>query len=261
MSNSAVSKELKDLIVILMKDPVFADFNIGGGTNLALKYNHRESTDIDLFSKDRISSLSFKKFKEHLLVEYAQFNPVVKINNLDDELYTWMQVQTNVTKIDFIQNLPLNYEVEINEEGIRFISDRDIFSLKLSSASSRGSRKDYYDLFLLSKMYSLESAYLDLLAWFDKYPVAEYPNIFSEVKGTRNESLRNNLTSIINFNRANDHSSAGNKFKLTNNPYVKESWVDIKKIWEKEVRTLAKKHKIEIGVIQKKSNYRRKMNW
>ncbi len=44
-----VSKELKTVIISLMKEPLLKDFHLGGGTNLSIKYNHRVSTDIDLF--------------------------------------------------------------------------------------------------------------------------------------------------------------------------------------------------------------------
>ena len=45
----SVSKELKSVFVFLMNEPLLKDFHLGGGTNLAIKYNHRVSTDIDLF--------------------------------------------------------------------------------------------------------------------------------------------------------------------------------------------------------------------
>ena len=43
-----VPQNLRDVIKVLMEVPVFSDFYLGGGTSLAIKYNHRVSIDIDL---------------------------------------------------------------------------------------------------------------------------------------------------------------------------------------------------------------------
>lgn len=45
-----VPQILRDVIKELMEEPALSDFYLGGGTNLAIKYNHRVSIDIDLFS-------------------------------------------------------------------------------------------------------------------------------------------------------------------------------------------------------------------
>ena len=50
MLKHGVSDELFNVILKLMNEPLLEDFLLGGGTNLAIKYNHRLSTDIDLFS-------------------------------------------------------------------------------------------------------------------------------------------------------------------------------------------------------------------
>lgn len=50
MLKTSVSDELFNVILKLMNEPLLEDFLLGGGTNLPIKYNHRISTDIDLFS-------------------------------------------------------------------------------------------------------------------------------------------------------------------------------------------------------------------
>jgi len=49
MLKQGVSDELFNVILKLMNEPLLEDFLLGGGTNLSIKYNHRLSTDIDLF--------------------------------------------------------------------------------------------------------------------------------------------------------------------------------------------------------------------
>lgn len=72
MLKKGVSIELYNLIKKIMISPEFNDFYLGGGTNLAVKYNHRLSIDIDLFSTDivgieklqHIINFFQKQFKE-----------------------------------------------------------------------------------------------------------------------------------------------------------------------------------------------------
>lgn len=42
---------------------MFGCFRLVGGTNLALKFNHRISTDIDLFTDAEYGSLDFSLFE------------------------------------------------------------------------------------------------------------------------------------------------------------------------------------------------------
>lgn len=46
---SAVSPELRKTILELQQLSSVSKFSLGGGTNLALRYSHRISIDIDLF--------------------------------------------------------------------------------------------------------------------------------------------------------------------------------------------------------------------
>ncbi|GEP94248.1 nucleotidyl transferase AbiEii/AbiGii toxin family protein [Chitinophaga cymbidii] len=48
--DKAVPVELLEVIAEIQALPSFAYFALAGGTNLALRYNHRRSIDIDLFS-------------------------------------------------------------------------------------------------------------------------------------------------------------------------------------------------------------------
>ena len=74
-TDQAVSDELKSVILQLMQADCLRDFNLGGGTNLAIRHNHRVSTDIDLFSQGvvgverlrEISSYFRSNFKDDLL--------------------------------------------------------------------------------------------------------------------------------------------------------------------------------------------------
>lgn len=60
MYNESVSQELYDTMQELMREPLLKDFYLGGGTSLAIKYNYRISTDIDLFSHDIVGNDKIK---------------------------------------------------------------------------------------------------------------------------------------------------------------------------------------------------------
>ena len=59
----AVSPELLSIIKELQALPCLKDFALAGGTNLALRYNHRKSEDIDLFSTNIVGIQGFESIK------------------------------------------------------------------------------------------------------------------------------------------------------------------------------------------------------
>lgn len=57
----AVDPNIQKLIIELQKLQSFDGFPLGGGTNLAIWYNHRHSYDIDLFTDKMVGIQEFKK--------------------------------------------------------------------------------------------------------------------------------------------------------------------------------------------------------
>ena len=58
---SAVSPILKQTILELQNLSSISQFSLGGGTNLALRYNHRVSIDIDFIAPKIIDRVTFDK--------------------------------------------------------------------------------------------------------------------------------------------------------------------------------------------------------
>jgi len=74
-----VSEELYSVIVQLMKAKCLDKFNLGGGTNLAIRYNHRASTDIDLFSEGVVGTQKLKEISEFIQKEFkSEFKNIFK---------------------------------------------------------------------------------------------------------------------------------------------------------------------------------------
>jgi len=146
-----------DLIKRLMQDPEFDDFNLVGGTALALKLGHRKSIDIDLFTNKGFDS---DRILKRLKGQYGSENNVAIQNGIFCLI--------DGVKTDFIAHqYPLINPIE-ELEGIRMASLEDIEAMKLNAILNSGARlKDFVDIFSL-----LECRPLNKLteAFVKKYP-------------------------------------------------------------------------------------------
>ena len=112
-----------------MKAKCLDKFNLGGGTNLAIRYNHRASTDIDLFSEGVVGTQKLKEISEFIQQEFkSEFKNIIK-ENFGDERMAFLRgiIERNGVsiKLDIIQNTPLLHGVDIIDE-IRLINEIDI---------------------------------------------------------------------------------------------------------------------------------------
>jgi hypothetical protein len=151
---NAVPPHLRQLIQELQSLKSLEKFSLAGGTNLALRYNHRYSQDIDLFTNEIIGIAGFKAIAAELKQHFAEAVFYCELENEEaGEQYcflkTLMQKQAIKIKVEFIQNMHTLDDTEI-VEGIRLISVKDIGLMKLMSAANRKAHKDIYDLRLIA---------------------------------------------------------------------------------------------------------------
>jgi hypothetical protein len=157
LRTETVEKGTLDLIRRLMADKEFKDFNLVGGTALALKIGHRKSIDIDLFTT---SDFNAKRVGDYLARNYGPSSLEV-INNgvacfIDD------------VKVDILAHrYPLVKNAEL-VDGVRMISQEDIGAMKLSAIYNNGTRvKDFVDVYFMLERFSLG----ELVRAFEvKYP-------------------------------------------------------------------------------------------
>lgn len=137
----------------------FSGFRLVGGTALSLKYGHRTSIDIDLFSEKALENewlvaLLYKEFgKEKItgLRDYA-FGVFCNIDGIKTDFMFWGDA--------FISDAGMH-------DTIRIADDADIFAMKLNAAFDRKSRKDFIDIALFLEKYSLKQG----LEWYkQKFP-------------------------------------------------------------------------------------------
>lgn len=140
-----VRPELLELLEKLMSEPLFDEFNLVGGTSLALQIGHRNSIDIDLFGQTEVSH-------DDILNYFNDLEKVI-VHNKSKAI---IQLSVNNMKVDFVRyNYPL-LKPMLEIDGIRFVSKEDIAAMKLNAIAGRGSKKDFIDLFFLLDYFSLD---------------------------------------------------------------------------------------------------------
>lgn len=116
---------------------------LAGGTALALQLGHRLSVDLDFFSQE---DLDTKKLKKDLSESGFKY----KINN---ETTGTLELVMDDVKISFMEyRYPLLKDFEIFEKN-KLASVLDIAAMKVTAISSRGSKKDFVDIWMILQKY------------------------------------------------------------------------------------------------------------
>ncbi len=143
--------------------PFLKSFYLSGGTALALHFGHRESEDLDFFSKEDFDP-------SRLQIELEQ---VAKLSGVELDKGT-LNCHADTVQLQFLHypyNL-LHHSIVWNQ--INLSSVEDIACTKILTISSRGSKKDFIDLYFILKQYSLNDLF-NLLQ--KKYPKTDYNQI------------------------------------------------------------------------------------
>ncbi len=129
-----------------MRLPVLRQFALAGGTNLSLRYGHRLSIDLDLFTNQ---SFSEAEVFDKLVI---RFPGIIKT----DEGKNTLSLMIDEVKVDLLAHrYPLL--VDFTEEtGIRLWSVNDVIAMKLGAVSGRGAKKDFWDIAELLNHFTLE---------------------------------------------------------------------------------------------------------
>lgn len=151
-----VAPGLFALLGRVMANEVFDAFTLGGGTSLALRFGHRESVDIDLFTDQEFDP---DALAGHLKDQYGMVEAATATNTVRGII--------DGIKVDFLAHrYPLLSEVE-TVRGIRMLSLEDISAMKLNAIANRGSKKDFWDFAELLSRFSRE----EMLGFYArKYP-------------------------------------------------------------------------------------------
>lgn len=142
-----VARPTLELLKKMEAETVMADFNLAGGTSLALYLGHRVSVDLDFFTPKPFDA---KKMEEFLANKYGFRTDILEKNTLKGSIAG--------VKIDCITHSYDYLEEPYIESDLRLYSMQDIIAMKLSAIVDNGSRlKDFIDIAFLSTRYPFNS--------------------------------------------------------------------------------------------------------
>ncbi len=139
-----ISAEVANTAKRLADLDVLRDFYLAGGTALALHLGHRRSVDLDFFSA--------KPFSEDALI--ADLEKLSQISVLSKSPRT-VYLHVSSTKVSFIgYDYPLLFPLA-RFQDLQVADVRDIACMKLSALASRGSRRDFVDLYVVAREFGI----------------------------------------------------------------------------------------------------------
>jgi predicted nucleotidyltransferase component of viral defense system len=179
---------------------------LAGGTALALQIGHRISVDLDFFTPlvfdERTLSGELSRLSEYKEAGMAWRTVWGKIANTKFSLFYYQYPLIKKT---------------ILFEGIQILSKEDIAAMKIHAMEDRGTKRDFIDLYFLTKEFTLEQ----MLTFYDqKY-------------GTLEDHLYTILRSMNYFVDADIDSMP--------EMLIKTDWGKVKEYFEKETRRLSEK--------------------
>ena len=131
----------------LMEMPELQSFNLVGGTALALKYGHRTSVDLDLFSTEKF---------EHQPIINALQETFGTLFTYEGGFSKWgIFCFIDAVKLDLVYYPhPMLYPFEL-WDTIRMYDDRDLIAMEIQAMLGRGKKKDFWDIAELLEYYDL----------------------------------------------------------------------------------------------------------
>ncbi|WP_347146694.1 nucleotidyl transferase AbiEii/AbiGii toxin family protein [Parabacteroides goldsteinii] len=140
LHTETVARSTLELLKMLESESVMSNFNLAGGTSLALYLGHRISVDLVLFTPE---SFDAGKLEIFLRDKYGFRTDFMEKNTLKGTI--------DGVKIDCTTHSYGYLEKPYTESDIRLYSMEDIVAMKLSAIADNGSRlKDFIDIAFLS---------------------------------------------------------------------------------------------------------------
>jgi predicted nucleotidyltransferase component of viral defense system len=193
-------------IKLISSFPEIRNAYLAGGTSLALQIGHRISVDLDFFIREMFDETKLSQD----LATHAGF-----INEGVTKGTVWGKI--GETKFSLF-----HYEYPLlgpttSFEGLQLAGLSDIAAMKIHAIESRGTRRDFVDVYFLSKSFSLQQ----MIGYYrEKYTISE-------------DRLYATLRSLDYFEDAEKETTLPKMLTPIN-------WEDIKDYFRKETKQLAK---------------------
>lgn len=153
---NTVNADLKEILLLLMKNPVLGSFRLVGGTALSLHLGHRMSVDIDLFTDAPYGSVDFDVIEKFLMETFryteGDFGGVSGMG----KSYLIGNNKTNSIKIDLYYSMNPFFQDALTFDGIRMATLEEIVAMKVDVIQRGGRKKDFWDLHEVLNKYTIE---------------------------------------------------------------------------------------------------------
>lgn len=168
LHTESVAPATLGLLKKLTQLPSLKNFNLVGGTALALQIGHRVSVDLDFFNpnpfevEDVLQEIKAENYNITIIGKQA--------NNLN--------ILVNGVKVDILKYTYPLVKPSIEVEGVKMLTKEDIAAMKLSAITNRGDKKDFTDLYFLLK----EIDFSRLIDFYkEKYQIDEVFHIYKSL--------------------------------------------------------------------------------
>lgn len=207
MFPGTLSHHAQNTLALLGKSGILKTSYMAGGSALALQFGHRVSLDFDFFSEGEFVSSQIN----------SSLNAIGKYSVSNETPKTMVGVFNDVKFSLFHYPYPLITQPK-RFLGIKLASIEDIVAMKLVAITDRATKKDYIDLFVLAKKYSIER----MFDFYEKKYHLLQPNLFTLIKS-------------LSFFTDADEADMPQMLKKIN-------WKEVKDFFRKEVVALAEKY-------------------
>ncbi len=234
-----MTKSLLALIYELQIIEPLQHFSLAGGTSLAIRFNHRQSVDIDLFTNRVVGGNGWKNIEQALRKKYDGSIIFCSILNRDLGeqfcfLRTLIKKGEEQIKVDMIQNVQRLDPIE-KVDNINLFSLRDIGLFKLMAASNRLAKKDIYDLDLITDYLDLAYLLQSLKEKFTYYNAPSYQCLFDL---DQQQNPLENIDVLLAFDnieyKTSDtrHTHSSDRLDISKNG---KTWLAAKFSWRRKV--------------------------
>jgi len=151
------------LLRALHEQGMLADVYLAGGTGLALRFGHRRSVDLDFVAPAGLD-------EDQFLQRLQALPSLVVVARAPQTLHLTIQG----IKVSFLAyQYPMLFPLAVFF-GVSVADPRDIACMKIAAIASRGSRRDFVDLYVVCQRFGMAEL-LDLFA--RKYARTEYQKL------------------------------------------------------------------------------------
>ncbi|KKQ35405.1 MAG: hypothetical protein US51_C0006G0002 [Microgenomates group bacterium GW2011_GWA2_37_6] len=207
MFTTTLSKDAATALALLGKSDILKDAYLAGGTACALQLGHRVSLDFDFFTE--------KEFTTEIVLKQLESLQGFKL----DETAKWT-ILGNLSKVKFsyfYYPYPLASKT-VPFSDIELASLEDIAAMKIDAICSRGTKRDFIDLYFIIKQ---KFPLVKILKFYDK----KYKRLLNNIY---------HITKSLSYFADADSQVLPKMFTPV-------SWEDVKKFFQNQSLNLARK--------------------